>query len=160
MKTLPSPVQAVVFDFDGVFTDNGVYVFEDGREAVKCSRFDGMGITLLRKAGLPMCVLSQEANPVVQRRCDKLKIECMQGVQTKLEVLRSWCAKKGVSMAGVVYVGNDVNDLECLEAAGYAVTPSDAHRKALAVADLVLSKPGGAGAVREICDLVLDQLAR
>jgi YrbI family 3-deoxy-D-manno-octulosonate 8-phosphate phosphatase len=152
---LPSPVAAVVFDFDGVFTDDRVLVDERGREAVTCSRSDGHGLGALAKMGVPMLVISKEANPVVGTRCAKLAIECVQACSDKLPVMNQWLKQRGIKAANTVYVGNDVNDLECLAAVGCGVVVADAHAEARAAARMVLSRPGGGGAVRELCDLIL-----
>ncbi len=160
LQVLPDPVRALVMDFDGVLTDNRVYVMEDGREAVACSRGDGMGIVALRQQGLDILVLSSEENPVVAARCRKLKVECLQGVQRKLPALQQWLQQRCVSPESAVYVGNDVNDLECLQYVGCPVVVADAHPAVKSSARLVLSKPGGQGAVRELCDLILQKRER
>jgi len=148
-------MQLVVFDFDGVFTDNRVYVFEDGREAVCCSRGDGLGIGLLRRGGIEAVVLSSETNPVVSRRAAKLQISCRQGCTDKLAMLHELAAERSVPLARVAYVGNDVNDAGCLQAAGWAVVVRDAHPDVVTLADYRTSARGGQGAVREVCDLLL-----
>jgi YrbI family 3-deoxy-D-manno-octulosonate 8-phosphate phosphatase len=152
---LPKQIDAVIFDFDGVFTANTVYVDQDGVETVRASRGDGMGIGLLKAAGIACSVLSKEPNPVVLRRCEKLKIPCMHGVDDKLPILRTWASERGYPLQNLVYVGNDINDLECLEAVGCGVAVADSVPSVLAVADYVLTYPGGQGAVREVCDWVL-----
>jgi YrbI family 3-deoxy-D-manno-octulosonate 8-phosphate phosphatase len=152
---LPKPVRAVVFDFDGVFTDNGVWLDQDGREAVICRRDDGMGIGRLKAAGVGVLVLSSEVNPVVSARCLKLGIECIQGMKEKQPSLAAWAAKNGIDREGVVYVGNDVNDVECLRWAGCGVAVADAYPEAREVAQILLSQAGGRGAVRELCELVI-----
>lgn len=157
-RTWPNPIGLLVFDFDGVLTDNRVYVFQDGREAVACNRGDGMGLAMLRERGLPMAVLSTEVNPVVDARCRKLKLECQHGLGDKRSALVALAKEKNVDLKHVVYVGNDVNDLGCMEAAGFAVVVADAHPSAREKADFVLSQPGGAGAVRELCDLLLQHM--
>jgi YrbI family 3-deoxy-D-manno-octulosonate 8-phosphate phosphatase len=154
-RPLPRPVTGLALDFDGVLTDNRVMTFQDGNEAVVSDRGDGMGIEMLRRAGLPMVVLSKERNPVVAARCHKLGLPCEQGIEDKVGAFRSWMAAQGVDPAGVVFVGNDVNDVECLELAGYAVVVADAQPAARIAADLVLTRPGGRGAVRELADLIL-----
>jgi N-acylneuraminate cytidylyltransferase len=146
---------AVIFDFDGVLTDNRVIVDQDGRESATCDRGDGMGIGLLAKAGVPMLILSKERNPVVSARARKLDLECLQGVDDKLPALRQWLGARGLDIERAVYVGNDINDLECMRAVGLAVCPSDAHEEAKRAAGLILDRPGGQGAVRELCDLIL-----
>ncbi len=152
---LPQPVDAVVMDFDGVFTDNAVFVMQDGREAVRADRGDGMGLSMLRSEGIPLVILSKERNPVVSARAEKLGIECHQAEDDKLPALTRWAAAHGVRLEHTVYVGNDINDVECLRAVGCGVVPSDAHPTARAAANLVLERPGGHGALRELSDLIL-----
>jgi N-acylneuraminate cytidylyltransferase len=155
---LPDRLGAVVFDFDGVLTDNRVLVHGDGTEAVWCSREDGWGIGELRAAGVPILVLSSEPNPVVRARCEKLGVECLQGHSDKLAALRAWTAARGIDLTQVVFVGNDRNDLPCLRAVGCGAVVNDAHASVTAVARLVLTRPGGRGAVREMTDLILTKL--
>jgi N-acylneuraminate cytidylyltransferase len=151
-----SRIKLVVFDFDGVMTDNRVYVMEDGREAVACSRGDGMGLAALKRAGFEVAVLSTETNRVVAARCGKLDVPCRQGLGDKGAALRALVEEAGVALEDVVFVGNDANDLECMRMAGLAVAVADAHPAALGEARWVLSKKGGRGAVRELCDLLLE----
>jgi len=154
---LPTPLKGVLFDFDGVFTDNKVYVDETGREAVRCDRSDGWGLTQLKKSGIKIAVLSTEENPVVSARCRKLGIECRQGLgENKFEAFKNWCSENSIAPDGVVFVGNDSNDVECLGAAGCGMVPSDAYEDAKKAADVVLVRSGGQGAVREVCDMVLN----
>jgi N-acylneuraminate cytidylyltransferase len=155
---LPSPLDAVVFDFDGVMTDNSVTLSERGEESVRCDRGDGLGIGLLRERGIPMLVLSKERNPVVSLRAAKLGLEVLQGVDSKAEALRRWLAERSLRPERTVYVGNDVNDLDPMRLVGCAACPSDAHPAVRSAAHLVLDRPGGRGAVRELCDAVLDRL--
>ena len=153
---LAASVKMVVFDFDGVFTDNRVWVFEDGREATCCFRSDGLGIERLKTVPhLKLLVLSKEENPVVAVRCRKLKIECIQRCDNKLSVLKKEATRRGIEMVDVCYVGNDINDVECLQAVGLSVCVGDAYPEAKLVSKLVLKKNGGRGAVRELCDRLL-----
>ncbi|MEL6612440.1 MAG: acylneuraminate cytidylyltransferase, partial [Bacteroidota bacterium] len=124
----PQSYDLVAFDFDGVFTDNRVYVDQDGVESVACHRGDGHGIGMLRRAGVAMIVLSTEVNPVVTARCQKLKLEVQQGLGLrKAQALRAVCDERGIDPARVCFVGNDVNDADSMRLAGLAVAPSDAH---------------------------------
>ena len=157
---LPDPVGLVVFDFDGVMTDNTVLVDQDGREAVLAHRGDGWGLARLTEAGVPVAVLSTEMNPVVATRCSKLGIPYVQGVADKDAALRSLIAEHGTRAENVIYVGNDVNDLPAMRVAGYPVVVADAHPDAASAAQLVLKRPGGRGAVRELCDILLAGLGR
>lgn len=153
--TLPATLKALVMDFDGVLTDDRVFVDATGNESVACSRSDGMGIEMLRVAGLKMMVLSKERNSVVAKRCEKLQIECTHGVDNKLEILSAWLRSEGIALDEVVYVGNDVNDLECMSAVACSAAPADAHPAARQVASIVLKQNGGSGAIRELSELIL-----
>ena len=153
----PVQLEAIVMDFDGVFTDNRVIVMQDGTEAVICDRSDGWGISRLRELGIPMVVISTEANPVVDARCRKLGLECIHGVSDKREVLEQWLRKRSISAENVVYVGNDVNDLQCMRLVGCAVAPADAHPDIRRVAHIVLQSSGGRGALRELAELILQK---
>ncbi len=148
-------IALLVFDFDGVMTDNRVVVFEDGREGVLCSRGDGMGLDLVRAAGVSIAVISKEGNPVVSARCRKLKIPCVQGVGEKLSVLRGLAEEQGVGFDAIAFMGNDVNDLTCMRAAALAIAPADAEPQILREAGLVTNARGGFGAVREIADMLI-----
>jgi len=148
-------IELIVLDFDGVLTDNGVWVCQDGTELVRCDRSDGLGIAALARAGVAVIVISTETNPVVAARCQKLGIPCIQGASDKGSALRDLLAERGLDAGRVAYIGNDVNDLGCLELVGLPVAVADAYPEILKVAALVLSRPGGHGAVREFCDLLL-----
>ena len=154
----PARLRLVVFDFDGVMTDNGVLVDDRGGEAVRCDRGDGWGVARLRDAGVPMMVLSTEQHPVVAARCAKLGLPCVQGCGDKAAALSALLAERGIDPAEVAYVGNDVNDLGCLRLVGMPVAVADSHPEVLAACKLVLTRPGGRGAVREFCDLLLARL--
>lgn len=148
-------IQLVVFDFDGVFTDNRVLVLEDGREAVMCNRSDGLGIERARAAGLNMLVLSKEQNPVVGARCRKLKLDYIQGCDDKATRLQQLAAERGVALSHIAYLGNDVNDLPCLKLVGLPAGVADAYPEIVPHCVLITQKPGGHGAVREFCDILL-----
>ncbi|MFE7844684.1 cytidylyltransferase domain-containing protein [Microbacterium sp. NPDC057407] len=154
---VPGPVlvDAVVTDFDGVHTDDSVTVGEDGTESVVVSRSDGMGVARLREAGVPVLILSTEVNPVVTARARKLQVDVVQGLTDKSEALREWAADRGIPLSRIAYLGNDVNDLACLELVGWPVSVPEAHPLVLAAARVVLNRPGGAGAVRDLAERVL-----
>ena len=159
MLTIPkkkwAAIKAIAFDFDGVFTDNRVYVMENGDEAVVCNRSDGMGISMLIARGVPLVIISTEKNPVVAARGAKLNLEVIQGVNDKLPKLVEWASTNGLTLDQVAFLGNDVNDVECLRRSGLGVAVADAYPAALDAADFVLTGKGGHGAVREIADLWL-----
>jgi N-acylneuraminate cytidylyltransferase len=159
-RTWPKQVSLVVFDFDGVLTDNRVWVDEAGHEMVAAYRSDTFGISRLAAQGIPALVISTEPNPVVEARCRKIKIEFKQGVKDKAPVLADILNQKGIAPEETVFVGNDINDLGCFQLAGFAVAVADAMPEALNSADLVLSHKGGFGAVREICELILERYSK
>ena len=146
---------AVVTDFDGVHTDDTVLVGQDGQEFVTVSRADGMGIARLRDAGVPVLILSTETNPVVSARARKLGVEVVQASHDKAAALTAWAAERGIPLDRIAYLGNDLNDLGCLELVGWPVAVPDAHPRVLAAARVVLTAPGGRGAVRELAESVL-----
>ncbi|MGO1973443.1 MAG: cytidylyltransferase domain-containing protein [Propionibacteriaceae bacterium] len=148
-------VDAVITDFDGVHTPDTAYVDETGRESVRVSRSDGLGVGLLRRAAVPFLILSKERNPVVTARAAKLGVEVLQGVDDKETAVRGWIAEHGLDPARVAYVGNDINDLPALGVVGWPVAVPESHPDVLARARIVLTRRGGEGAVRELCERVL-----
>lgn len=158
-RSLPEKVELLVLDFDGVLTDNRVWVDEHGLERVAANRGDSYGLKLLRmKKNIPALVLSTEKNKVVAARCRKMEIESIQGVWDKAPALLELLKERGIDPAHVVYVGNDLNDLPCFPIVGFAAAPADAQPEVKQEADLVLSMRGGRGAVREMCDLLMEHL--
>ncbi len=158
-RPLPNQVELVVFDFDGVMTDDQVWVDQSGNESVAASRSDGMGIARLHRAGIPMVVLSTETNPVVAARCRKLDLPVIQGLSDKANALKQYLLERQLDPSHIVYLGNDVNDLLCFPLVGCGVAVEDANPQVLARADIILTHSGGHGAVRELCDRLLSQVA-
>ena len=146
-------VRLVAFDFDGVFTDNMVYVFQDGSEAVRCFRGDGIGLRKLERMGIETIIISTETNPVVSARSRKLGIRCVQGCKDKRAALETIIQEMSLSLAQVAFVGNDVNDLPCLTCVGLPIVVQDAHPDVVPHARYQTRARGGHGAVREVCDL-------
>lgn len=153
----PEIVSLVVFDFDGVMTDNRVWVNSDGEEFVAANRGDGMGIAMLLKAGFKAVILSTEKNPVVAARAEKLKLPYFFGVGDKAHTLTQYLETENIAPSETIYVGNDVNDLPCFPLVACAIAVADAHPQARRLADQVLKNPGGYGAVREVCDILLNR---
>ncbi|GAA5039113.1 cytidylyltransferase domain-containing protein [Microbacterium fluvii] len=147
--------EALVTDFDGVHTDDTATVDADGRESVRVSRSDGMGVGMLRRAGIPMLILSTEVNPVVRARAEKLRVPVLHGVVDKAAALTEWAAAGGIDLARTAYLGNDVNDLGAMRLVGWPIAVADAHPAVRAAARIVLDRRGGAGAVRELIDRIL-----
>ncbi len=156
-RPMPRRLRLLVLDFDGTLTDDRVWVDQDGREMVAAHRGDGFGIARLRAAGVEVVILSRETNPVVAARARKLQVPVFQSVTDKAAALRRLLQERGVPAAQAAFVGNDINDLPAFHEVGWAVAVADAHPDVRRAADWVLSRPGGHGAVRELCDLILDQ---
>jgi YrbI family 3-deoxy-D-manno-octulosonate 8-phosphate phosphatase len=150
-------IKLLAMDFDGVLTDNKVFIDEDGKEMVICDRSDSLGIKMLKKEKkeIDIIVISKETSKVVKARCEKLHIECMTGIDDKLEALKRIIENKKLKFENVAYIGNDVNDLQCIHNSGIGVAVSDSVSQVLEVADFVTTKKGGHGAVREFSDILL-----
>jgi YrbI family 3-deoxy-D-manno-octulosonate 8-phosphate phosphatase len=152
-------IRLVAFDFDGVFTDNSVYVSQDGTETVRCWRGDGLGLRQLDRLGLASLILSSEPNPVVTIRAQKLKIRVIQGCEEKRATLERLIREMDLTTAQVAFVGNDINDLPCLKLVGLPIVVQDAHPVVIPYARYQTRACGGYGAVREVCDLFYDILS-
>lgn len=148
-------IEAVIFDFDGVLTDDTVIVHQDGTEAITAHRGDGLGIAALRDAGVRVLILSKERNPVVLARAQKVGVEVIHGCDDKLSAAKQWLASHSINSSNTVYVGNDINDLEVMRLVGIAAAPSDARPEACLSSSWLLKKAGGRGAAREVADTIL-----
>lgn len=153
-----SNIKLLALDFDGIFTDGSVYVDQNGKESVRCSRRDGLGFEMLRKAGVLACIISREPNPVVTARAQKLQLQCWQSVETgqgKLEILKKHCRQEKINLNEVAYMGDDINDLAIMGAVGLAITVPTAHLLVKKIAHHTTNQEGGNGAIREIIEELL-----
>lgn len=154
-RPLPEQVDLVVMDFDGVLTDNRVWVDQDGRESVAAFRGDAYGIQITREqTGADFLVISKEVNPVVAARCRKMRVEYLQAIDDKPTALRQIFTERRINPEHTIFIGNDLNDAPCFELVACAIVPADAEPEIIQQADLVLTRRGGHGAVRELCDLL------
>ncbi len=149
-----SELEFVVFDFDGVFTDNTVSVDSNGVESVVCWRGDGLGLTRLKAAGVRAMILSTEKDSVVARRAEKLGVRCRQSVEDKGIAIVELCAELGHSLEKTAFVGNDINDIPGFKLVTMAVAVADAHPATYPYVKYQTATRGGKGAVREVCDLI------
>jgi len=145
-------IDVFVFDFDGVLTNNKVYLDQDGKELVICSRADGLAFDVLRKLKKPAYILSTEKNPVVTARAKKIKIEVLQGISDKVDGIRQLAEKNGFDLENTLYVGNDLNDYRVMQLCGHTVCPADSHKMIKSIATFVLQTEGGNGIVRELLE--------
>jgi len=150
-------VDAIVTDFDGVHTDDRVIIDSTGVELVVVNRRDGLGVARVKAAGKKFLILSTERNPVVAARAAKLGVDVLHGVDNKMAALQGWLKEQGVDADRVAYLGNDVNDLGPMQLVGWPCATADADDAVRFAARVVLQANGGDGAVRELCDLVIDE---
>jgi N-acylneuraminate cytidylyltransferase len=156
-RKMPEKIDLIICDFDGVITDNRVWIEQDGRESVAAYRSDSIRVKEMRAAGIEILILSSEPNRVVEARARKMGVEAIHGVDIyeKGRVMREVLERKSIKAENVIYIGNDLNDLPCFEVAGWSVAVADAYPEVIRAADYVLTKAGGHGALRELCDLIL-----
>ena len=147
-------IKLMVYDFDGVMTNNHALQFQDGTEAVWISRADGWGVDQIRKMSIPQLIISTETNTVVATRAKKLKIEVIHGSGDKKADLLDYCSRMQIELSGVLYVGNDVNDLEAMQMVGLPVAPVDAHPSIIAIAKHITRAKGGEGVIKELSEYV------
>ena len=146
----------IVYDFDGVMTDNKVYVDQEGKEMVLVNRADGLAISKIKELGIEQIIISTETNPVVSSRAKKLNLFCLQNIENKADTLKNYCNQKTYNLNHVAYVGNDINDLEVLKLVGTSFCPADAHQDVLEISSFILQTKGGEGVIRELYDKILE----
>jgi len=151
-------VKLLIYDCDGVLTDNKVTVDQSGNEYATFHRGDGWAITHIPLLGIKQAVVSTEKNPIVLHRCRKLNLEVHYGVDNKLEAVRRYCADSNIPMESVMYIGNDLNDYDCMKAIGIRGCPSDAEPEIKEICEWVSSKTGGSGVIRELYRMLSEEI--
>ena len=149
-----SSLSLIVYDFDGVMTDNKVYVDQNGNEMVQVNRADGLGIAKIKKLGINQIIISTEKNPVVSARASNLGIQCLQAINNKKNALINYCKTNKIDLKQVAYVGNDINDKEAMEITGITFCPADSHKNIKTISNHVLNTNGGNGVIRELYDFI------
>ncbi len=150
----PDSIQLIIYDFDGVMTNNKVYVDQNGNEFVQVNRADGLAVSEIKNLRIKQIIISTETNTVVHRRANKLGIQCIQCVTDKAKELQSYCLVNNINLKNVIYVGNDINDKKAMELVGWPLCPSDAHESIKNISMYIFTKKGGEGVVRELFDLI------
>ena len=145
----------LVYDFDGVMTNNKVYLSQNSDETVLVSRADGLGVSEIKKLGIEQVIISTETNPVVSARAKKLRITCLQGIENKKNALKNYCKNHNFELNNVAYIGNDINDEDVMKIVGFRFCPSDAHKSILEISDHVFYAKGGDGVIRELLDFII-----
>jgi len=143
-------VELIIYDFDGVMTNNKVLINEDGKESVFCDRSDGLAISNIKKMGLPQIIISTEKNKIVEMRAKKLGIQVIHGMDCKKSIVKKYCDERNINLNKVVFIGNDINDLEVMKIVGYPIAPSDAHAAIKNEAKFLTKAKGGEGVIREL----------
>ena len=151
-------IKLIIYDFDGVMTDNKVYIDQNGKEMVQVNRADGLGVAEIKKMEIEQIIMSTETNPVVSARAIKLDIPCLQGLDNKKDALLDYSKKNDIDLKNVAYVGNDINDKDAMAIAGFSFCPNDSHESIKEIADHILSRNGGDGVIRELLDLIKENI--
>lgn len=153
IKNQLKQIKLAVFDFDGVMTDDTVYIDQFGHEMVRVSRADGLAVNILRNRGLSLLILSTEVNQVVEKRAEKLNIPVLHGIADKAAALKQYAIDNRIDLQQILYVGNDLNEIEVMKIVGISVSPSNANRAVRKISKIKLKTSGGHGAIRELADL-------
>ena len=154
IKDIFYDIRLIVYDFDGVMTDNKVFVDQYGKEIVQVNRGDGLGIAEIKKLGIEQVIISTEKNKVVAQRAKKLKIECFHGIDNKKSCLKEYAESHQINLNSICFVGNDLNDEEVMSSVGLKVCPMDSAQEIKDIADVVIQKKGGDGVVRELFNFI------
>lgn len=150
-------IELIVYDFDGVLTDNKVILREDGIESVVVNRSDGLAIRIIKNAGIKQIIISKEKNKVVEARAKKLGIPVIKGVNNKKEILSLYCRENNIKLNNVAYLGNDINDLEAMMIVGYPICPADAYKEIKKISKVILKVTGGNGVVRDLLNYIMEK---
>ena len=154
-------IKLLALDVDGILTDGGLYYQKRGEVCKKFNVKDGKGIKLLMQAGIEVAIISANDSPATKHRAEKLGItNCFIGIEDKMAVLHSLCHKLNLSLSQVAYMGDDLNDLPVLKSVGVPLTVCDAISENKAIAVYVTERSGGQGAVREVCNILLNSLVQ
>jgi 3-deoxy-D-manno-octulosonate 8-phosphate phosphatase (KDO 8-P phosphatase) len=154
MKFEFNQIKLLILDFDGVLTDNFVFVNEEGIESVKCNRSDGIGISRIKKLGIKVVIVSTEKNKVVSVRAKKLNLESIQGVDDKNKAVLKLSKELDIPLAKIAFLGNDINDIPAFEIVGFPIAVADCYLEVEPYVNYITECKGGQGAVREVCDLI------
>jgi N-acylneuraminate cytidylyltransferase len=150
-------IRLFVTDVDGTMTDGGMYYASDGSELKRFNTRDGMGLRLLAEHGIQTAIITGENSPIVLNRAKKLHIERVyMGIENKAEILRQIWKETGIAPEETSYIGDDINDLSAIRIAGWTACPADALDAVKREVNVILTKNGGHGAVREWCDKIAE----
>lgn len=150
-------IDLIIYDFDGVMTNNTVIIDQNGNESIIVNRSDGLAISEIKKYNIKQIIISTEKNPIVQRRAEKLNIPCINAVENKKTVVEYYINDLNIDKNKVIYVGNDINDLESMQFVGLPVAPLDAHESIKKICKFITKSKGGDGVIRDLLDILISQ---
>jgi len=150
-------IELIIYDFDGVMTNNTVTIDQNGNESVVVNRSDGLAVSEIKRYNIKQIIISTEKNPIVQRRAEKLNIPCINAVENKRIVVENYLNEKKIDKEKTVYVGNDTNDLEAMLFVGWPIAPDDAHISVKSISKFITKSKGGAGVIRELLDILISE---
>tara|TARA_B100001250_G_C19209801_1_gene533153 strand:+ start:51 stop:533 length:483 start_codon:yes stop_codon:yes gene_type:complete len=150
-------IKLLVYDFDGVMTDNKALIFPNGDEAVFINRSDGLAIKKIKSLNLQQLIISSEKNNIVQKRAQKLNIPAINGIDNKLNQLKKYIKINNIKIDNVAFIGNDINDLEVMTEVGICISPADAVEEILKISDFITHAKGGSGVIREIYKKIYEE---
>ena len=150
-------IQAFFIDFDGVLTNNYVYIDENNVEFVRCSRADGLALNFLNKNKIKVFIISSEKNAVVKNRANKLKVKAYYNIKNKSTKALEISKKEKIDLSHCIYIGNDVNDYEVMQLFNYRCCPLDAHKEIKKISNIHLKSKGGDGVIRELLEEKFNQ---
>lgn len=149
-------IKLILTDIDGVWTDGGMYYDQTGNEMKRFNTYDGVGVSLAHQNGIPVGIITGETTEIVRRRSEKLKVDyLMQGVSDKLEAVNMLCRRLGIELSNVAYIGDDINDIEVMDAVRYSAVPSSSPEYVKSHANLIMQKKGGEGVFREFVENII-----
>lgn len=155
-KRMPD-IKMFLTDCDGCLTDGGMYYTRQGDEIKKFHTHDGMGFELLKQKGILTGIITGEDNILINRRAEKIGVDILKmGVRDKYSMIQSLCRRYGIRLENIVYIGDDLNDVDVIRAVGFGCTVPNASKKIKEISDYITVKRGGEGAVREVIDYILE----
>ena len=160
LKEIVKELKLIIFDVDGVFTDGTVYLDKRGNEILEFSRIDGKGIELLRKNGFELAVITSENSEIVKKRMEKLKIkDIFIGIKNKIKIYSELKEKYELEDKNICFLGDDIQDLNILKVVGLSCCPLNAQQ--VVEENSLYQSPfkGGAGFIRDVCNLILENLS-
>ena len=151
-------VKLLVMDVDGTLTDGKIYMSNNGELMKAFNIKDGYALAHIREHNIVPIIITGRTSDIVKKRCLELGIEDLyQGITDKAQKLRDVCEQFGANLSEVAYIGDDVNDLSCMQLCGYTACPADAIKKVRDSVDYVCEEKGGDGAVREFIDYIISE---